>query len=108
MTMMIRCVMGAENLPAFVLGMTNLVAGMTVSETREFAPETTQKVSYRGVAYEVGGLSVTVDIVTDESWIDDIIRRVHEASTSEEFVVRHLSLCKVDASYHIRNGFMDV
>ena len=108
MSMMIRCVMAAENLPAFVEGMTNLVAGMTVSETRQFAPETTQTVSYRGVPYEVGGLTVTVDIVTDESWIDDIIRKIHEAYAQDQFIVRHLYLYKVEGSYHIRNGFMDV
>ena len=60
--MMIRCVMGAENLPAFVQGMVNVVVGMTVWETREHSPQTSQLVSYRGVAYEVGGLTVTVDI----------------------------------------------
>jgi len=106
--MMIRCVMGAENLPAFVEGLSNFVAGMTVSETREFGPETTQTVSYRGVAYEVGNLSVVVDIVTDDSWIDDIIRKIHEAYTQDHFAVRHLYFYKVDGSYHIRNGFMDV
>jgi nitrogen regulatory protein PII len=108
MPMMIRCIMGAENLPAFVEGMTNLVAGMTVSEMREFAPETQTTVSYRGVPYEVGALSVSVDIVSDESWIEDIVRAIHEAYTRNAFTVRHVFLLDVDASYHIRNGFMDV
>ena len=108
MPTLIRCIMGAENLPAFVEGMTNLVAGMTVFETREFGPETQHTVSYRGVPYDVGALSVTVDIVTDESWVEDIIRAVHDAYTRNAFTVRHLFLWEVDASYHIRNGFMDV
>ena len=108
MPMMIRCIMGAENLPAFIEGVTNLVAGMTVSEAREFGPETQQIVSYRGIPYEVGALSVTVDIVTDESWIEDIIRAVHEGYTRNAFTVRHMYLLSVDAGYHIRNGFMDV
>ena len=51
---------------------------------------------------------MTVDIVTDESWIDDIIRAIHEAYTHDKFVVRHLFLSEVEGSYHIRNGFMDV
>ena len=106
--MMIRCIMGAKNLPAFAEGMTNLVAGMTVSEMREFAPETQTTVSYRGVPYEVGALSVSVDIVSDESWIEDIVRAIHEAYTRNAFTVRHVFLLDVDASYHIRNGFMDV
>ena len=108
MPMMIRCVMGAENLPAFVQGMVNVVVGMTVWETREHSPQTSQLVSYRGVAYEVGGLTVNVDIVSDEILMDDVIRRIHEASVREEFQVRHLFVFPVEASYHIRNGFMDI
>jgi nitrogen regulatory protein PII len=106
--MMIRCVMGAENLPAFVDGMLQLAAGMTVWETREFGADTHHVVSYRGVPYEIGSLSVTVDIVSDESWVDDIVRRIREAYIREEFSVRHLSFFPVEASYHIRNGFMDI
>jgi nitrogen regulatory protein PII len=108
MSMMIRCVMAAENLPAFVEGMLNLAAGMTVWETREHSPQTSQIVSYRGVPYEVGGLSVNVDIVSDDSWVEDIIRRIREASVREEFTVRHVFVFPVEASYHIRNGFMDI
>jgi nitrogen regulatory protein PII len=108
MPMMIRCVMGAENLPAFVDGMLDLSSGMTVWETREHSPQTSQVVSYRGIPYEVGSLSVTVDIVSDESWVEDIIRRIHDAYIREEFKVRHLYVFPVEASYHIRNGFMDL
>ena len=99
--------MGAENLPAFVQGMMNLVAGMTVWETREHSPHTQQVVSYRGVPYEIGSLSVTVDIVSDESWVDDIIQKIHDAHVRSEFSVRYVYLLPVEASYHIRNGFMD-
>ena len=100
--------MGAENLPGFVEGMRNLAAGMTVWETREHGPETQQVVSYRGVPYEIGTLTATVDIVSDESWVDDIIRRVRDAHLKEEFSIRHLYVFPVEASYHIRNGFMDI
>jgi len=99
--------MGAENLPAFVEGMLNLAVGMTVWETREHSSEKQQVVSYRGIAYEIGTLSVTVDIVSDDSWVDDIVRRVREADLRQEFSVRHIYLFPVEESYHIRNGFMD-
>ena len=100
--------MGAENLPAFVDGLKDVAPGMTVLETREWSPDTQHTVSYRGIPYEIGTLSVIVDIVTDESWLEDIIRRVHEGDKHEEFRVRHLQVFTVEASYHIRNGFMDV
>lgn len=105
---MIRCILGADQLPAFVDGMTNLVNGMTVWETRDFSPETYQVVSYRGVPYEVGSLSVGVDIVSDESWVNDIIERVGEANRNDEFSVHLLHIFPIEASYHIRNGFMDL
>jgi nitrogen regulatory protein PII len=108
MQILIRCVMGAENLPAFVEGMTNLTAGMTVQETREYSPQTHHVVSYRGIPYNIGSLSVIVDIVIDESWVEDIVRRIREGYTKNQFTVRHLYMFPVEASYHIRNGFMDV
>jgi nitrogen regulatory protein PII len=108
MQMMIRCVMTAENLPAFVEGMTNVIAGMTVFETRDDSPDVTQTISYRGVPYKVGSASVAIDIVSDESWVEDIIKKVSEAHKKEEFHVRHLYIFPIEASYHIRNGFMDI
>ena len=106
MPTLVRCVMGAENLPAFVEGMLDLAAGMTVWETREHGPDK-NVVSYRGIPYEIGTLSVTVDIVSDDSWVDDIIRRVRDAHLGEKFSVRYIYLFPVLESYHIRNGFMD-
>ena len=100
--------MAAENLPAFVEGMRNLEAGMTVWETREHDPQKQQIVSYRGIPFEIGTLSATVDIVSDESWVEDIISRIRDAHLRDEFSIRHLYLFPVEASYHIRNGFMDL
>jgi nitrogen regulatory protein PII len=108
MQMMIRCILGADQLSAFVDGMTSLVNGMTVWETRDYSPETYHTVTYRGIAYEVGSLSVGVDIVSDESWVEDIIRRVGEANTKEEFSVHLVHVFPIEQSYHIRNGFMDL
>ena len=106
MPTLVRCVMGAEHLPAFVEGMMNLAVGMTVWETRAHGHEK-NAVSYRGIPYEIGTLSVTVDIVSDDSWVDDIVRKVREAHVREEFSVRHMYLFPVEETYHIRNGFMD-
>jgi len=108
MQMMIRCILRADQLPAFVDGMTNLVNGMTVSETRDLSPETRHTVSYRGIPYEVGSLSIAIDIVSDDSWVEDIVQRIGEAHKKEEFSVHQLYLFPLEASYHIRNGFMDL
>jgi len=108
MQMMIRCILGADQLTAFVEGMINLTNGMTVWETRDYSPETKHTVSYRGTPYEVGSLSVGVDIVSDESWVGDIIERVGDAHRKDEFNVHLLYIFPLEASYHIRNGFMDL
>jgi len=108
MQKMIRCILGAEQLTAFVERMTGLTNGMTVWETRDEGAEASHTVYYRGVPYQVGGLSVSIDIVSDESWVEDIIRRVSEAHRKEEFSVHFLYVIPIEASYHIRNGFMDL
>jgi len=105
---MIRCILGAEQLTSFVEVMTHLTNGMTVWETRDYSPETYQTVYYRGIPYEVGSLSVGIDIVSDESWVEDIIRRVGQAHSKDEFSVHLLQVFPIEASYHIRNGFMDL
>jgi nitrogen regulatory protein PII len=106
--MMIRCLLPAESLPAFVDGMTNVIAGMTVWETRDDSPDVLQTISYRGVPYKIGSASVAVEIVSDESWVEDIIKKVSDAHKNDEFSVRHLYIFPIEANYHIRNGFMDI
>jgi len=108
MQWMVRCLMGAEHLPAFLEGMRSLVTGMTVWETRDESPDVHQVVSYRGVGYSVGSASVNVEIVSDEGWVDDIIRRIGDANAGDEFSVRRVSIMPIEASYHIRNGFLDI
>ena len=105
----VRCILGPEHLPGFVEYMAKMTPGMTVAEARHHHDQYSyQKVSYRGMEYEVGSLSVTVEMVIDESWVDDIIRQIAEAHRDERFSVRHVYVLPVEASYHIRNGFMDI
>ena len=108
MQVMVRCLMGAEYLPAFTDGMTNPANGMTVWESRDESPDSQQVLSYRGVVYKAGTLSVVAEILSDASWVDDILRRILEAQAKDEFNVSRVSLIPVEASYHIRNGFQDI
>jgi nitrogen regulatory protein PII len=56
----------------------------------------------------VGSNSITLEIVSDQSWVDDVITKIAEAHKKERFSVRRLYIFDVEASYHIRNGFMDI
>jgi nitrogen regulatory protein PII len=107
MMKMIRCVLAPEHLPAFVEQMTNLIAGMTVWETRHHEKDLQHIVSYRGVEYEISPPGLNVEIVIDESWVEDVIRRVAEGFRLNQFTVFRLFVIPVEGSYHIRNGFMD-
>jgi nitrogen regulatory protein PII len=104
---LVRCVIAPEHLPAFLDHMTNLTIGMTVWEARRCEKDTHQVVSYRGVEYEISPLALVIEIVIDESWVEDVLRKVVEGRRLEQFTVYRLAVCPVDASYHIRNGFMD-
>ena len=108
MMKLIRCVLGPEQLQAFMDNMSNLIVGMTAWETRQHDKDNLQTVSYRGVEYQVGSASMTVDIVIDESWVDDFVRKVADADRLEQFSIRRLYVVQVEQSFHIRNGFMDV
>jgi nitrogen regulatory protein PII len=105
---LIRCILGPEHLQTFMDNMRNLTVGMTAFETRQHDKDRVQKVSYRGVEYEIGSASLTMDIVIDESWVEDFITKVAEAERLDQFRVRRLYVIPVEQSYHIRNGFMDI
>jgi nitrogen regulatory protein PII len=104
---LIRCVIAAEQLPAFLEHMTPITAGMTAWEVRQHEKDLRHMVSYRGVEYAINPLGLVIEIVIDESWVEDILRKVVEARRLDQFKVDGLYVCPVEASYHIRNGFMD-
>jgi nitrogen regulatory protein PII len=73
---------------------------MTVWETRDSNPETARTAHYRGHEFKIDLPRAVVEIVTDDCWVDDIIRKLPLADG-------RIEVFSVEASYHVRNGFMD-
>jgi hypothetical protein len=55
-----------------------------------------------------GSLPSAVEIVTDESWLDDIIAKVMKSHKDGLISGRVLQVLPVEESHDIRNGFMDI
>jgi nitrogen regulatory protein P-II 1 len=63
---------------------------------------------YRGVEYETLLPRVLLDIVSDDTWVDDIIRIVVATARTGEMNDGSVHILPVEESYHVRTGFMDV
>jgi nitrogen regulatory protein PII len=101
MLKLVRCKVPLQNLPTVMEQLQDFTSGMTVWQTKDCSPETMLKGCYRGYEYQIELPRAVVEIVTDESWVDDIIRRVPLSSG-------RIEVFPVEASYHVRNGFMDI
>jgi nitrogen regulatory protein PII len=101
MLKLVRCMVLLQNLPNVVEQLQDFTSGMTVWQTKDLTPETMRKGCYRGYEYQIELPRAVVEIVTDESWVDDIIRRVPRSDC-------RIDVFPVEASYHVRNGFMEI
>jgi len=79
--------------------LTCVTSGMTVWEARDDDLETNRKAWYRGREYKVDTPGVILEIVTDESWVENILVRIAEA--------HNIEIVPIEASFHVRSGFMD-
>jgi len=107
MLKLVRCVLTRENWEMIVSSVSSVAPGITVWQMQEVSPETNRMATYRGVKYEVHMPAIVVEIVTDDSWLNDIIAKVTEAHKEGLIIGRSLQVFPVEESYRIRDGFMD-
>lgn len=88
--------------------LTHLSAGMTLWEAREESREANQRAVYRGHEYHVSPPRFILEIVSDETWVEDILKALAEVYKGEPFDDRNVRIFTVEASYHVRTGFMDL
>jgi nitrogen regulatory protein PII len=86
--------------------MTPVVTGMTVWQILDDSPETNRRIRYRGCEYDVHLPAMAVEIVTDDSWLDDVISRLTNAQKDGLIGGRGIQVFPVEESYRIRDGFM--
>jgi len=105
---LIQCIIRPEKLNDLVARLEALTSGLTVSDIRGHGHQKGQPAVYRGLEYQVSLLPKTmVEIVADESRVDDIIKVVSETARTGQIGDGRIFILDVDQSYHIRTGSMD-
>ena len=105
---LIQCIIRPEKLNDLVERMEGLASGLTVSDVRGHGHQKGQTTVYRGLEYQVSLLPKTmVEIVADDSNVDDIVKIVSETTRTGQIGDGRIFILDVDEVYHIRTGAMD-
>ena len=105
---LIQCIIRPEKLSDLVARVEGMSSGLTVSDIRGHGHQKGQTAVYRGLEYQVSLLPKTmVEIVADESRVDDIIKVVTGTARTGQIGDGRIFILDVDQSYHIRTGSMD-
>ncbi len=105
---LIQCIIRPEKLSDLVVRVEGMASGLTVSDIRGHGHQKGQTAVYRGLEYQVSLLPKTmVEIVADESRVDDIIKVVTGTARTGQIGDGRIFILDVDQSYHIRTGSMD-
>jgi len=105
---LIQCIVRPGKLEDLIAALQPVTSGMTAREIRAIDSGGPWHAVYRGVEYEALLPRVLVDIVTDETWVEDIIRIVVETTRTGESGDGSICVMPVTESYHVRTGFMDI
>jgi len=104
---LIQCIVHPAKLDQLITALQPVTSGMTVHEIRSCGPGISWHAIYRGVEYETLLPRILLDIVSDDTWVDDIIRIVVETARTGEANNGSIQIMPVEESYHVRTGFMD-
>ena len=104
---LIQCIVRPGKLEDLIAALGPMVPGMTAHEIRSCGPEGQWHAVYRGVEYETLMPRVQLDIVIDDSWVEQILRIVAETAKTGENGDGSIHIMPVEESYHVRTGFMD-
>ena len=105
---LIQCIIRPEKLNDLVERIEGMASGLTVSDIRGHGHQKGQSTVYRGLEYQVSLLPKTmVEIVADDSRVDDIIKIVIETARTGQIGDGRIFVLDVDQSYHVRTGFID-
>ena len=105
---LVKCIIRQEKLGEVVDKLSEIVAGMTVTEVRGHGRQGGHSAVYRGIEYNISLLpKVMIEIVTDDNKVDDVIRVVSAMAKTGEIGDGRIFVVPVDEAYHVRTGFMD-
>lgn len=104
---LIQCVVRPGKVDELITALQSVTSGITAREIRSCGPEGVWHATYRGVQYETLLPRVLLDIVADDTWVDDIIRIVADTARTGISGDGAIHVLPVEGSYHVRTGFMD-
>ena len=107
MLKLIRCVVPLENWESIVRSVVSAGADINFYQTHEDSPARTRIGVYRGHEYEVHLPGLVLEIITDESWVADMVRTIEGADDCSLTGSRAIEIFPIEESYRIRDGFMD-
>jgi nitrogen regulatory protein P-II 1 len=106
---LIKCIIQPDKQDDVVTALQSVVTGMTVWEVRGHGHQKGQPLIYRGVEYAVALLpKVMIEIVADDNRIDDIVKLIIETARTGNIGDGRIFVQPVEATYHIRTGFMEL
>ncbi|HEX4996965.1 MAG TPA: P-II family nitrogen regulator [Terriglobia bacterium] len=106
---LIQCIVRPDKLDEVVDSLESVIDGITIHEVRGFGRQKGHRLVYRGVEYSVPLLTkVLIEILTDDSWVDDIIKVVTKSARTGEIGDGRIFILPVEQSYNVRTGFMDI
>ena len=105
---LIQCIVRPEKINDIVDRIEGMASGLTVSDVRGHGHQKGQPTVYRGLEYQVSLLPKTmVEIVADDSKVDDIIRIVTATAKTGQIGDGRIFVVNVDQCYHVRTGLAD-
>jgi nitrogen regulatory protein PII len=105
---LIQCIVRPEKVNDLVERIEGMASGLTVSDVRGHGHQKGQSAVYRGLEYQVSLLPKTmVEIVVDDSKVDDIIKVITETARTGQIGDGRIFILNVDQCYHVRTGLMD-
>ena len=105
---LIKSIIRQEKLPDVLEHLSTVATGLTVTEVAGHGRQRGHTTVYRGVEYRLALLpKVMIEIVADDSRVDDIIRYLTETARTGEIGDGRIFVMPIEEAYHVRTGFMD-
>ena len=105
---LIKCIVRQEKITEVIEKLSRAVPGLTISDVRGHGRQKGHSATYRGVEYVVDLLQKTmIQIVIDDNNVEDVVKLVRDAALTGQIGDGRIFIEPVEASYHVRTGFMD-
>jgi nitrogen regulatory protein PII len=96
-----------EDLPVALEELSRVITGMTARDVLYSSSAADRTLSYRGIKYKVGATRVAIEILSDDSWADDVVGALIRFEGTGRFDDEFIHVVPVESSYRIRTGLRE-